>query len=502
MNTEVELKYLVLSEDVEAKITSLLSDKHCAGKLSFVKSHKVLSNCYFDTSDLALRKKDYGLRVRGCNNQLEQTIKTAGVVVGGLHQRPEYNVDIQHSFPDLSLFPLSIWSEQDDITQLQKQLISLFDTDFTRIIWLVDFKESKIELAFDRGTISSDGEQLDISEIELELISGSVEHLFDLARLMFSGLLLRPGIKSKAARGYQLWQKTVQEDEETNLQIATSSNNLKEHFTQGISHCLHQLYVAIEQYIQQSNYEHLVKVIDVLVMLRHGFWLFDLHLNDKGREIREQLSVFIQLFDWLDSAIYVRELMNKTGNYRKKLDLSEQLIEQLRIEKQRFPEPSHVIELIHGERFNAIQLSLLELIYSKAEQVFTPLTGEINYRQYAQEKLSLSLNDLLSVLPKENLTIEQYLALRKRVKRSLLTGGWFGLLFDVQLRDQFRMPWLDIQQGLSELQSLWIIHQQLERLENVPEKLIVWHQSKLDNLLLALEHSRQNAMTQQPYWLE
>lgn len=502
MNTEVELKYLILSQDVEAKITSLLSDGECAEKCSFVKNRKLLTNCYFDTPDLALRNKDYGLRVRGCNNKLEQTIKTAGVVVGGLHQRPEYNVDINNSFPDLSLFPANIWTEQDNLTQLQQQLIPLFDTDFTRITWLVTFEKSKIELAFDQGTISSDGEQLEISEIELELVEGSVEQLFELARILFRGLLLRPGIQSKAARGYQLWHKKSQQDADANLQIDISGASLSENFSHGISHCLQQLHLAIEHYMRQPNYDHLVQVINVLVMLRHGFWLFDLHLNEKGREIREQLSAFVQLFDWLDSAVYLKELMNKTGNYRKKLDLSEQLIDQLRIEKQRFPEDSHVVELIHSQRFNEIQLSLLELVVTKAEQVFTPLVGEINYRQYAQEKLSASLYDLKSVLPNESLTIEQYLALRKRVSRSLLTGGWFGLLFDAQLRDQFRMPWLDIQQGLGELRSLWIIHQQLERLEDAPKKLIAWHHSKLENLLLALEHSRQSAMAQKPYWLE
>ncbi|XQW84197.1 CYTH domain-containing protein [Thalassotalea piscium] len=498
MNTEIELKYLVLSQDVEAKITSLLS----AQNLQFVKNSKLLSNCYFDTSDLTLRKKDYGLRVRGCNNQFEQTIKTAGVVVGGLHQRPEYNVDIEGTFPDLSLFPSDIWSEQDDVHQIEHALIALFNTNFTRITWLIDFQESQIELAFDQGSITSDGQEVEISEIELELVEGSVAHLFDLARVLFKGLLLRPGIKSKAARGYQLWHKKSHQDLDTNLQIDTHGPTLNENFSQGISHCLQQLHLAVEHYILQPNYVNLVQVIDVLVMLRHAFWLFDLRLNEKGLSIREKLSAFILLFAWLDNAVYLQELMNKTGNYRKKLELSKQLIAQLRIEKQRFPDQSHVIELLHSERFNDIQLSLLELVISKAQDVFTPLTSEINYRQYAKEKLSASLHELKSVLPDERLTIEQYLALRKIVKRSLLTGGWFGLLFDVRLRDPFRMPWLDIQQGLSELRSLWIIHQQLERLEDAPKKLIVWHQSKLDNLLLALEHSKQSAMSQQPYWLE
>ncbi|GAA5130175.1 CYTH and CHAD domain-containing protein [Thalassotalea piscium] len=498
MNTEVELKYLVLSSDVEAKVTSLLTTEG----ISFDKKSKELSNCYFDTADLTLRKKDYGLRVRGCENKFEQTIKTAGVVVGGLHKRPEYNVDIQSTFPDLSLFPKNIWSPEDNIEKIQQQLISLFDTDFTRIIWLVDFKDSKIELAFDQGKISSDGQHLDISEIELELVEGSIEHLFDLAKTLFKCLLVRPGLKSKAARGYQLWHKLGPKDLDENIQIDTSGVTLTESFSQGIAHCLNQLHLAVDNYIREPTYVHLVQAVNVLVMLRHGFWLFDLRLNEKGQGIREQISYFIHLFAWLDNAVYFQELMNKTGNYRKKLELSDQLIEQLRIEKQRFPEPADVIALIHGERFNQLQLSLVELVISKAEQVFIPYTGEINYREYATEKLSASLHDLKSVLSEDSVTIDQYLGVRKLVRRSLLTGGWFGLLFDAKLCNQFRRPWLDLQQGLGELRSLSIIHQQLKRLEDAPNKLISWQQSKLDNLLMALEHSRLSATSQQPYWLD
>ena len=500
MDTEVELKYLVLAQDVEAKITSLLTTEN----LSFEKNTKLLSNCYFDTADLKLRKKDYGLRVRGCNNQLEQTIKTAGVVVGGLHQRPEYNVDITQPFPELSLFPADIWIDENETAQLQQQLIALFDTDFKRIIWLVKFKESTIELAFDQGTISSDGRTIEIAEIELELVTGTVDAIFELAKLLFKPLLLRPGIRSKAARGYQLWHNNTPEAHHINLQISANvnTNTLTSYFNQGIEHCLQQLHLSVDNYICQPNYSHLADLVDVLVMLRHGFWLADLHLTDHGRKLRDELSYFIQLFAWLDNAIYLQELMNKTGNYRKKLELSQQLIERLRIEKKRFPETDHVIELMHSERFNQLQLSLLELIVLPSEQTFSPLMNTIDYHQYAREKLSVSLQELTSALPDTPLNIEQYLALRKLLRRSLLTGSWFGHLFNQQLRDQFRLPWLDIQQGLSELQSLSILHQQLERVEEAPVKLVKWHRSKLDNLMTALEHSKQSAMTQQPYWEE
>ena len=89
MTTEIELKYLISAnhEDndlVVDKITAMLK----AQKITFTVDKKQLNNHYFDNKDLALRKMDMGLRIRGVDQEYEQTIKTAGKVVGCLHQRP------------------------------------------------------------------------------------------------------------------------------------------------------------------------------------------------------------------------------------------------------------------------------------------------------------------------------------------------------------------------------------------------------------------------------
>ena len=49
-------------------------------------------NIYYETPDAWLRGHDMGLRIRGENGHYEMTMKIAGRVTGGLHQRPEYNV--------------------------------------------------------------------------------------------------------------------------------------------------------------------------------------------------------------------------------------------------------------------------------------------------------------------------------------------------------------------------------------------------------------------------
>ena len=100
MAAEIELKLFFPENERERWVSLLDSLPH-----SDPKGTKHLSNCYFDTPQLTLRHWDMGLRIRGCDGRFEQTIKTAGTVIGGVHSRPEYNIDIDQPKVNLSLFP-------------------------------------------------------------------------------------------------------------------------------------------------------------------------------------------------------------------------------------------------------------------------------------------------------------------------------------------------------------------------------------------------------------
>jgi triphosphatase len=210
MTTEIELKYLIPAnhEDndlVVDKITVLLNSQNS----SFILDKKQLSNCYFDNNDLALRKMDIGLRIRGVDQAYEQTVKTAGKVLGCLHQRPEYNVALEGNNLDLSLFPEHIWPEHVDVAKLQKSLQVIFNTNFFRQTWLITQGSSVIELALDRGEISIDSnvDTLAINELEIELVSGDEQALFALAEQLMTVVQMQPGKLSKAARGYALYHQ-------------------------------------------------------------------------------------------------------------------------------------------------------------------------------------------------------------------------------------------------------------------------------------------------------
>lgn len=165
---------------------------------------KKLTNLYFETTDNQIRRWDMGLRIRGVDDHYEMTIKTAGNVVAGLHQRPEYNVELAQPKLELARFPAEIWPENTDLAQLETQLDVLFNTDFYREIWLVDFQDSQIEVVLDKGVIRTHQYELPIEEFELELKKGHVSDVIALAAYLGEKGGLRLASRSKAARGYYL----------------------------------------------------------------------------------------------------------------------------------------------------------------------------------------------------------------------------------------------------------------------------------------------------------
>lgn len=198
MTIEIELKFLVNPETIPSIKSRITAWQHCSIE------PQLLTNRYFETPDQTLRSWDMGLRIRGIGNTYEMTLKTAGKEIGGLNQRPEYNISLTEPKLLLSALPSEVWPEDCDLRQLESSLQALFSTDFTREKWLVTVGESIIEVALDQGTINADTQQLPLCELELELISGEREDLFKLANNLINEPGLRLGNQSKAARGYRL----------------------------------------------------------------------------------------------------------------------------------------------------------------------------------------------------------------------------------------------------------------------------------------------------------
>ncbi|WOH39378.1 CYTH domain-containing protein [Thalassotalea fonticola] len=501
MDTEIELKYLVLGDDIPAVITNLLNQL----KYPFSCKTKTLANCYYDTPDLALRKADIGLRIRQNNKgEIEQTIKTSGITVGGLHQRPEYNISLGSANVNLALFPNDIWPPTLDVESVQEQITALFDTNFKRMTWLVTMPDnSQIELAFDQGEICSSQSRELINEIELELISGDASSIFILAHSLTSVIAMRPGTLSKAARGYGLvFGRTESHISSASTVLAFEpSMTILESFKAGFSECLSQLQQLVSQFVAEPNLHLLKEISDSLALARHGLWLYKDYLpSDKADSIRIQIKVVLAELAWVETARQIRELTTKKGNYRKKIEYSKSLLAELKNEKHQLIDFEQMIKLLHGEAFNLLQLSMLEFILNEPESE----EHKTELLDLAPSWLSLNLDTLNKAIHRDKpLTAAEYIDNHHLIIRSLLTGSWFGGLYDIEQRMDFRGPWLDIHLGIDELETLTLLKGHLQgSSEEIPQKLISWLDDKVENLLCALEHCKAAALNLQPYWLK
>ena len=198
MSNEVEIK-LAVSDKAFNEL-----EEHLKNFICLVHKKQFLSNTYYDYLDHFLAKQKMGLRIRQEDQELTLTLKTNGEVVGGLHSRPEYNLPLTEKETPTNaqlreLYPF----EQLPSSTLQP----IFSTDFNRTFWLVEFQQSKIEVAFDQGKIIAGESEQPICEIEFELKSGNVQDLFDFVETLPFERDIYFSSASKAKRGYLLGSK-------------------------------------------------------------------------------------------------------------------------------------------------------------------------------------------------------------------------------------------------------------------------------------------------------
>ncbi len=143
MAQEIELKFIVAQDGVETLREQLnaLEAKHTpAGQLL---------NIYYETADNWLRRHDMGLRIRGDQGRYEMTLKIAGRVVGGLHQRPEYDIPLDKPELALERLPAEVWPQGELPAALAEHVQPLFSTDFARERWVIQEGKSEIEIALE-----------------------------------------------------------------------------------------------------------------------------------------------------------------------------------------------------------------------------------------------------------------------------------------------------------------------------------------------------------------
>jgi Uncharacterized conserved protein, COG3025 len=166
------------------------------------RSRARLYTLYVDTPDAALLERGLVLRLRRSGRRWRQTLKVWPNSGGLLAERPEWETPISSKRLKLDLLP----PEARFLIPLDivPRLAPCFETEVWRDTWQLNYDGACIEVALDHGVVRAGARICPITEVELELKSGHLLPLFDVAERLAADLPFQLEPRSKAQRGYQL----------------------------------------------------------------------------------------------------------------------------------------------------------------------------------------------------------------------------------------------------------------------------------------------------------
>ena len=198
MAIETELKLHIAPENLIRLKRHLFLRSLSASRARTLKLYSI----YFDTADLELRRQAMALRLRRAGKQFVQTLKGGGEVSAGLHQRNEWETPVPSEQLDFALLKASGGQLPHGV---RNRLQPVFVTEFSRNVRMLKFEGAEIELCMDSGEIRAGQSTCPISELELELKSGSPLQLFKLALALLDIVPMDVEHTSKAEYGYLLF---------------------------------------------------------------------------------------------------------------------------------------------------------------------------------------------------------------------------------------------------------------------------------------------------------
>lgn len=203
---EIELKYILEKKEDADRIFSdgfirSITDENSEEENDY-------RAIYYDTEDRRFSRENMVLRLRQEGRRYVATLKWNGFSDSGFHQREEINVPVADA--ELMTHPtVEVFHQSQMIDELRKllgdrKLIPVMEMEFRRRQMRLDTGKSICELSADIGRIICGEKTAPISELELELYSGSREDMEALGAKISSKFGLKPGEKSKFRQGLDL----------------------------------------------------------------------------------------------------------------------------------------------------------------------------------------------------------------------------------------------------------------------------------------------------------
>ena len=201
-------------------------------------TRKHLKSVYYDTPERTFWRNGLSLRVRQSGAQFVQTVKTE--FEGNPLRRGEWEANVASIAPDVALaLPFIPAKLRSDLGR--HQLEAVFTADIHRHQRVIDLPSGTVEVAFDHGVLKSGDRSMPVSEIELELKDGSAGAIYELAERLAEYGPVRPSIRSKAARGFDLAADTPPPARKPQKLCLDPSTPLDDAFATILLSCLHHL---------------------------------------------------------------------------------------------------------------------------------------------------------------------------------------------------------------------------------------------------------------------
>lgn len=209
--TETELKFALPLRDPDA-LAAMLARVPVLRRRRAVTV--ALHNVYYDTAEQLLRQNMMALRLRQLGDASHprwvQTLKIGSSDASALSQRGEWETALAAGELLHAALMATPWQEFDPDARIFASLKPCFSTIFDRTSWVVRKRDGcALEVCLDIGHVQADGKEEAICELEIELLQGSAEDLFDIAEEISRTLCLIPLGMSKAERGYRAAQGTL-----------------------------------------------------------------------------------------------------------------------------------------------------------------------------------------------------------------------------------------------------------------------------------------------------
>jgi triphosphatase len=408
MTTETELKLHIDSTDA-GKLMShplLQSAIH-------IHAPQHLYNIYFDTPQQDLLQQGVGLRVRRIANKRLQTLKTAGSGLGGLHQRQEWEMEVNDDKPDYALFPKNALPKWCADEKNLKKIKPLFTTDFVRTSWDLNFEGSQIEVSLDQGEVKTDKSSTPLSEVELELKSGQPETLYQLALILQEDMPLRIENNSKAAQGYALHKPKLLQYYKAGAVKLKSDMTAEQAFVYIIWHSLEQLQANEEMVLYGEDIEGVHQMRVALRRLRSCLTLFQpLIPKQKHAKLRKQLKWITQILgvarDWDVFALSLQNLQSPEHKLSFPLILEKELEDlQITVSSEQKKAYTNVREALRSQNYSRMLLSLGFWLMEHSWRQKMEKTALQNLEQPAIEFANQILNQHLHSIKTQGQTLAQ-----------------------------------------------------------------------------------------------